>query len=121
MNETLDQLDALKMNVTLGGTLDQPEWQLWSNLGPAVADALGRALDRAVEMKTDELLARSQQRIDEQLATLERRLADRQATLAPDLQRATDQIKQMVDHFTRGRGLSLDQLGRRLPAQSLFR
>jgi uncharacterized protein (TIGR03545 family) len=121
VNESLRKLNSLATRISLSGTLDAPELHMWSSLGPAMAEAMARALEDAVTAKTDELLAESQVRIDENLAGLESLIAKRQAELNTQLDVPREQLKQLVAGFVGEHGLSLEQLGRRLPVNSLFR
>ncbi len=121
LEETLGRIDSLATRVTLGGTLDKPEWKLWSNLGPAVAEAMDRALEQAIDIHAKKLLAKSQRRVDEQLARLDRQIAEQQGALLPQLAGSTDLLKQLVGKSSNGEATPWDQLGRSLRTNSLFR
>jgi uncharacterized protein (TIGR03545 family) len=118
--KALGEIDSLSTRVTLAGTIDRPKCEVWSNLGPTIADAMHRALVRTSAGYTRELLTESHNRVDERLADLDRQIADAQAALEPQLEDATDSLDQLAKKTT-GERLSLDHLGRRLPAESLFR
>lgn len=118
--QALAEVNTLATHVTLGGTLEQPECIVRSDLGPAIAQALHRACVRTVATYSRKLLAESRARVDERLADLDRQIADAQSALEPQLADATDSLTQLSKKVTTER-LSLDQLGRRLPADSLFR
>jgi hypothetical protein len=59
--------------------------------------------------------------MDEQLSKLDQMIAEKQAALIPMLTVANDTLKQLVDDASGTGGLSLEQLGRQLPVNSLFR
>ena len=120
LQKALREIDSLSTRISLAGTIDQPKCEVWSNLGPAVAEAMNRALVRTTAGYTRELLTESHDRVDERLADLDRQIADAQATLEPQLADTTDSLDQLSKKATSER-LSLDHLGRRLPAESLFR
>jgi hypothetical protein len=82
---------------------------------------MDRAVDKTADAHAGRLLAASQQRIDEQFAQIDRQIAERQATLDPQLSGSNDTLRDLANHFDHGRKLSLEQLGRRLPENSLFR
>ncbi len=120
LQKALGEIDSLTTRISLAGTIDQPKCEVWSNLGPAVADAMNRALVRTTAGYTRDLLTESHDRVDERLADLDRQIADAQASLEPQLVDATDSLDQLSKKTTVER-LSRDHLGRRLPAESLFR
>jgi hypothetical protein len=72
-------VNALATRVSLGGTLAEPTCTLWSNLGPAVAEAVERAVDRASGPCASERLVEAGRHVDEQLATVERQMSEQQA------------------------------------------
>jgi uncharacterized protein (TIGR03545 family) len=121
LGELLRDVKSVAVRLSLAGTLNEPRWTLHSDLGPTVSRAMDRALTRAVQQHTHELLARSQRHIDEQLTRLDRQIADQQAALLPQLAgsvRALEQIAQRQQPVER---LTPEYVGRRLPAGSLFR
>lgn len=121
VSESLRDLRSVAVRVSLGGTLDEPTAMLWSNLGPAVAEALDRALPRATDFRTRELLARSQQQIDAQFAAVEQQVAEQQSALAPLLDDSARWLTTTAQTYQPPRRLEAERLGRRLPANSLFR
>lgn len=116
----LATIDRAATRISLGGTLDQPTCDVRSNLGPTIAAACERALAAAAANYTEELLAESHHRVDERLALLDQQIADAQTVLEPQLADTVDNLDQLAKKTT-GERLSIDQLGRRLPADSLFR
>jgi uncharacterized protein (TIGR03545 family) len=119
LQQSLGRLNSLSTEVDLSGTLDAPQWELSSNLGPAVTDAVNLALEHAVRAKSQELVAQSQQIVDKQLASLDRLVKEKSAPLLAEIKGPTDELAQLADKATGG--LSLDKLGRQLPINSLFR
>jgi uncharacterized protein (TIGR03545 family) len=123
LEESLQEIHSVATRISLGGTIEQPQFELWSNLGPAVAEAMNHTIQKAAATYVRQTLAESQQRVDERLAQLDRAIADEQAALAPQLAASTDALKQLAAKpggDAKGR-LSLEQLGQQLPANSLFR
>jgi uncharacterized protein (TIGR03545 family) len=120
LTEALARIGRVKTRISLGGTIENPTCELQSDLGPAVAAACERALAEAATSFTQELLAESHQRVDERLATLSAQIADARSLLEPQLADTVDHLDQLA-RKTSGERLSVDQLGRRLPADSLFR
>jgi uncharacterized protein (TIGR03545 family) len=123
LEESLNDIHMVATRISLSGTLDRPQFELWSNLGPAVAEAMNHTLEKAVNNYARQALVQSQQRVDEELAELDRQIANEQATLRPQLAASTDSLKQLLGSSngdTKSR-LSLEQLGQQLPANSLFR
>jgi uncharacterized protein (TIGR03545 family) len=123
LEDSLRDVHMVSTRVSLSGTLDRPQFELWSNLGPAVAEAMNRTIEKAASTYARQALAESQQRVDERLAELDRQIADEQASLKPQLTASTDALKQLLggrNGDTKNR-LSVEQLGQQLPANSLFR
>jgi uncharacterized protein (TIGR03545 family) len=120
LKKAFGEIDALDTRISITGTLDRPQCQVCSNLGPAVAKAMNRALVHTTDGYTRELLAESHDRVDQRLADLDRQIADTQSALGPQLEDTTDSLDQLTKKATSER-LSLDHLGRRLPEDSLFR
>jgi uncharacterized protein (TIGR03545 family) len=121
LDESLGRMPAIATRISLGGTIHEPRGRVWSNLGPAVAEAVDRAVERTAQAHAGRLLAAAQQRIDEQFAQLDRQIAERQTTLAPQLVDSNDVLSDLANHYDRSGRLSLEYLGRRLPENSLFR
>ncbi len=120
LENALAAIDSLDTQITLAGSLEHPQCQVWSNLGPAVAEALNHALEQTTASYIHELLAESHNRVDERLAVLDHQIADAQAALEPQLEDANDSLD-VLTKKTSSQRLSLDHLGRRLPEDSLFR
>jgi uncharacterized protein (TIGR03545 family) len=123
LEESLRDVRSVATRVSLSGTFDRPQFELWSNLGPAVAEAMNHTIQKAASTYARQALVESQQRVDEKLAELDRQIADEQASLKPQLTASTDALKQLVggrNGDTKNR-LSLEQFGQQLPANSLFR
>jgi len=118
--QSLAEIQSVKTRVRIGGSLDEPKCEIWSNIGPAVAKACERAVEGAAARFSDELLAESHERVDQSLAALGEQISDAQSLLEPQLADTVDHLDQLAKK-TSGERLSIDQLGRRLPADSLFR
>lgn len=116
----LAQIDSVTTRIAIGGTIDQPTCDVRSDIGPAVATACEHALAEAAARFTEELLVESHQRVDERLAALGEQISDAQSLLEPQLADTVDHLDQLARKTT-GERLSVEQLGRRLPADSLFR
>ena len=121
LGETLQKADGLSLRIALGGTLADPQCTLWSSIGPAVAEAMELALARAAENRSQQLLSQAQRRVDERLAALERTATQQHAHLTAQMAGATGELKRIAGQQSAPRRLSHEQLGRRLPANSLFR
>jgi hypothetical protein len=119
--ETLGKVTALATRISLSGTLSEPKCRVWSNLGPAVAEALEHALARTADEYARTVLAESQQRVNVRLAQLDRQIADQQGALLPQLASAADALHELSADDVPTHRLSVEHLGRRLPADSLFR
>jgi len=121
LTATLGQVDSLAMRVSLHGTVDKPACTLWSNLGPAVAEAMDRALQQHANEHARVVLAEARRHVDERLAGLERQVADHQAKFAVRTASMPERIDTIARLQTRRERISVEQLGRRLPSTSLFR
>jgi hypothetical protein len=94
---------------------------LWSNLGPAVVEALDRSMQHAAEENVRSILAEARRQVDERLADLERQVSEHQAIFASKTKTLPQRIDAIAQHQTRQERISVEQLGRRLPNNSLFR
>jgi uncharacterized protein (TIGR03545 family) len=121
LSETLQRADRLTLRIALGGTLSEPQCTLWSSIGPAVAEAMEIALKRAAHDRSQQLLAQAERQVDEQLADLERTATQQHAHLMAQTGSATGEVERIANQQSAPRRLSHEQLGRRLPANSLFR
>jgi uncharacterized protein (TIGR03545 family) len=123
LEESLGNIRMVATRVTLSGTLDEPHFELWSNLGPAVAEAMNHSIEKATTTFARNALAASQQHVDEKLAQLDRQIAEQQAALKPQLAASTNTLKQLV--LARGgetkTRLTAEEVGRQLPVSELFR
>ncbi len=121
LNAALSEVSSLATRVSLGGTIDRPSCTMWSNLGPAVAEALDRAVQRYGDERAQVVLAEARRQVDERLAALDRQIADEQAKFAAKTTGIPDRIETIAQRHARRERLSVEQLGRRLPSNSLFR
>jgi uncharacterized protein (TIGR03545 family) len=118
---TLGGENSVSTQLLLSGTIDDPRCKLRSTLGGVVADALDRAVRRAADQHATKMLAELQRQVDQRLTQLERQLAEDQAELMPQLSQTAGQLEKIATQQDSPPRLSTEQLGRRLPAQSLFR
>jgi hypothetical protein len=121
LGATLAELDSLAVQVSLGGTLSEPTCSLWSNLGTAVAEAMGRAMRRAGDDHAQLLVTRARRQIDEQLAGLEQQIHAQQSELAAQTSAATGELEHVAAQQLPAPRLSRQRFGTRLPEGSLFR
>ena len=121
LGETLGRIDSLATRISLGGTLDNPTCKLWSSLGPAVAEAMERAVQRAGGQHARTLLVNAGKRVDERLTSVERQMTEQQARWVTRITDARTQLQTVAANERQHDRLSTERLGRRLPANSLFR
>lgn len=121
LEETLGRVNSLATHISLSGTLREPTCTLWSNLGPAVAEAMDRALRRVGDQHARLLLVDAGRRVDEQLTAAERQMTEQQTRLASKITGVTARLQNVASGETPRYRLSAEQLGRRLPNNSLFR
>jgi hypothetical protein len=117
----LAEVKSLATHFTLGGTVDSPTCTLWSNLGPAVAEAMNRAVVQSAQVHAAEVLAESRRNVDERLALIERELAEQQAKFANGTASLPQRLDSLAREQTRRERISVERLGSRLPNNSLFR
>ncbi|MEM6331027.1 MAG: hypothetical protein AAF790_12350, partial [Planctomycetota bacterium] len=111
----LDQMPSLVTRLSVGGTLEQPSWALWSNLGPAVSQAVETAVADIAEAQAGRLLTATQAEVDEQLARFDEEIAAVAARVTPLVNGPSGAIEQLAAGL--GAGASpLGRLGRSLPA-----
>lgn len=120
LGSELKVVESVETRISLSGTLEHPQCQVWSSLGPAVAEALNRALVDTTAAQTRQILSESHHRVDERLAELDRKIAEAQATFEPQIEDVTDSLDQLSKKIA-GQRVSVDQIGRRLTNDSLVR
>jgi uncharacterized protein (TIGR03545 family) len=120
LEESLGRIDSLATRLSLGGTLSEPTCTLWSNLGPAVAEAMQHALERASAQRARELLVAAGRRVDERLTTVERQMSEQQARWNERTAAVRSQLQTVAASTVSRDRLSPERLGR-LPQNSLFR
>ncbi len=121
LQDTLGDVHSFATRLSIRGTLAEPTCTLWSNLGPAVAESMDRALVRAADKHCRELLANAQRNVDERLAQLDRQIADSRSELLPQLATLSARLEQIANQQSTPPRLNPEYLGRRLPSNSLFR
>jgi hypothetical protein len=121
LQENLRGVDSLALRIALSGTLDEPRCTMWSNLGPAIAEAMEAAVKNARRTYARALLARGDRHVNERLASLERRVSQQQSQFIAQVSCTTSALDKIAGQQSARRRLTHEQLGRRLPANSLFR
>jgi uncharacterized protein (TIGR03545 family) len=121
LQTSLGQTNSVVTRVSLKGTLGKPSCTLWCNLGPVVAEAMDRAVRAAGEARSRDLVAEARRHVDERLAGLERQFADERTKIAAQLIVASDRLETIARAQKPGLRIQVEQLGRRLPENSLFR
>jgi uncharacterized protein (TIGR03545 family) len=121
LSDTLSRIDSLATRASLGGTLRQPTCTLWSNLGPAVAEAVERSLEKATRQHARATLAKADQQINEQLTTAEQQMAELQTRWSTGYADARAKLSTIAATDAVRNRLSPTRLGHRVPANSLFR
>jgi uncharacterized protein (TIGR03545 family) len=121
LDQSLGKLGSVATRLSLGGTIDEPACTLWSNLGPAVAEALQHGLQRHSEAHAEVALDEARRQVDERLTELDRQLADERERFARRAATMSGRIEAMARAQTARERLSVEQAGRRLPATSILR
>ena len=121
LEETLGRIDSLATRISLGGTLPEPTCTLWSNLGPAVDEAMQRALEKAGSQLARATLAEAGKQVDEQLTTVEQQMNEHQTRWATHVADVRTQLQAVAASEGPHDRLSTERLGRRLPSGSLFK
>jgi uncharacterized protein (TIGR03545 family) len=118
---TLGKVDSFATRVAVRGTLEEPSCTLWSNLGPAVAEALHRAQRQAAGAHAEAVLADVRRRVDERLADSERQFAQARAKVAADLTGLARQVDAIARREKSGGRIAVERLGGRLSSGALSR
>ena len=121
LGDTIGRIDSLATRVSLGGTLANPTCKLWSNLGPAVAEAMERAVQRAGGQHSRTLLVDAGKHVDELLTDVERQMTEQQTRWSSRITAVRAQLQSVATSEMPRDRISTERLGRRLPANSLFR
>jgi hypothetical protein len=82
---------------------------------------MDRALRRSGDQHIRALAARARQHVDEQLASLERQAQEQKSNILAQISNSTGELQAAAGKQLPAPRISHEQLGRRLPAGSLFR
>lgn len=121
MDQSLGKFDSVATRISLHGTIDEPTCTLWSNLGPAVAEALRHGLERHAETQVRVVLEDARRHVDERLAELDRQMADERGRFANRVAKMFQRLETIAQAQTPRERISIEQAGRRLPATSILR
>lgn len=121
LNESLGKINSLATRISLSGTIEEPKCTLWSNLGPAVAEAMQRAAERVGKERTRASLAEAARQEDEQLTTAERQVSDQQTHWNARLAALSKQLQTIATAERPKDRLSPSRVSRQLPPNSLVR
>ena len=121
MADTLGSVKSIATRVSLGGTIQQPTCNLWSNLGSEVAESVQRAVRRTGDHHAKALLAEAGRLVDERLANVDRQLTERQAEFAGQTTAISARLQRIAISESPRYRISSEKAGRRLPNNSLFR
>jgi uncharacterized protein (TIGR03545 family) len=120
LTDSLGRVNSLATRVSLGGTLAEPTCTLWSNVGPAVAEAVERAVNRASGPCASQRLVEAEQHVDEQLATVERQMSEQQTRWSALVSTARQNLQQLATDETNPNRFTPARVGR-LPSDSRLR
>lgn len=125
VGEGLSSLPKTATRVTLSGTLDRPGIDLWSTLGPAVAQSLDSAAQRLGEAEIERRIAQSRRLVAQEVGQLDRLVASATEDLTRQIEGPGQELKALATDWIGeklGPGtFSFEKLGKRLPAGgSLF-
>jgi hypothetical protein len=121
LTDTLGRMNSTATHITLGGTLEEPTCTVWSNIGPAMAEAFQRAVDRVSSQHTRRMLVDAGKQVDERLANVDRQLAEQQNRLNATLTDINKQLQGFAAGDSPRNRISVERVGRRLPSGALFR
>lgn len=126
LSDSLASVSRPATRVTIGGTLDRPDVDIWSTLGPAVAQSLQGAAMSIARDEGQRQLANAQQKVAAEMASLDRLVGETLGKLTAQVEAPRQEIERLAANAIGeqlGRGTSaFEQLGKRLPlADSLFK
>jgi uncharacterized protein (TIGR03545 family) len=121
LQDLLGKVDSADSRLELSGTLNNPRCSLCSNLGPAVSEAMDLALRRNADQYARTILVEANRQVDERLAGIERQIAQYQSRLVAESSTTAAWLETAAVRETPRYRISAEQMGRRLPANSLLR
>jgi uncharacterized protein (TIGR03545 family) len=119
LREALAAIRAVEVVADLSGTIDEPAWRLRSDLGPQLAEAMNRLLEREVAARCEELAALAERTVDEELSRFQQFVDSRQQALSAKLNLSSDQLRQLRE--IGGDRLPIDKVLGKLPRVDLPR
>ncbi len=99
VNEAAQQVDQIHVSVKLHGTLDNPAWELNSNLGPQLASALKQVVEREIQAVGRLRLQADYATMDEKIGSLHEQLERQRGVILQDLQGGSDEIDRVREYI----------------------
>ena len=117
LEDSLASIGNLATRISIDGTLNDPRCTLWSNLGPAVAEGMERALQKAGGDQIRLLMANADRQVDERLAMMERQVAEQQARWKAQAEKLNGSLEKLAASATSPHRTAEERIGRQ-PAKS---
>ena len=111
LDSSFDSLQSITAELKLAGTLQEPKWQLASNLGPELAKIMNAAVKQEVAQRERQLQQKIGQLVDGEIASLQSQLSKKQTQLVKELQISETElasIKTLVAAKIRGSEAFID-------------
>jgi len=105
-----DNVSRLEIAVAISGTLDEPHWMLWSNIGDELANGLNGALASEFAAQRRNLESQVAAAAHEQIEGFNASLGKRYTQLNSELQLSESHARRIVEKAAGGRGLNLNGL-----------
>ncbi|MEQ8848488.1 hypothetical protein [Botrimarina sp.] len=118
LGQGLAEVDRAETTILVSGRLDRPMVKLESDLGGVLAAALQHAATDLVQAEVQQRFDAGQKRVDQQLARFDEQLREASRELSQRLAGPTEELERVAAAWApagfSGRGVSVEQIGRRL-------
>jgi uncharacterized protein (TIGR03545 family) len=95
LQSALDEIDRVEVGLDLFGTLQRPQWELHSNLGPQLADAVSGAFQGELDARLQQLAAQIHERTASEVNQFEQLLFVKQRSVLEKLQIGDNEVAQL--------------------------
>ncbi|MEZ6104021.1 MAG: TIGR03545 family protein [Pirellulaceae bacterium] len=121
LETALGGIQSIEATVGLSGSLQQPHWNLQSNLGPQFAAALTQVYEQQVSLRQQQLVATAHRAVDNEIAKLESRFAEQKQAILQKLKIGDVELERIKTEVANRVNLPDGLLNKASPLREIFK